>query len=66
MALWLLDGKQFELGLWREVADVFVGPDIDHALTVLEHLQSEMDRRYTELSPLHRAGAGPSPQDRLN
>jgi hypothetical protein len=28
--LWLLDGKRVELGLWREIADVFVGqPDHD-------------------------------------
>ena len=31
-ALWLFDGKQVELGLWAEVADVFVGPDMDAAL----------------------------------
>ncbi|MPY79805.1 MAG: cell division protein FtsK [Actinophytocola sp.] len=54
VSLWLLDGKQVELGLWREVADVFVGPDIDYALTVLEHLQSEMDRRYAELERVRR------------
>jgi DNA segregation ATPase FtsK/SpoIIIE, S-DNA-T family len=33
--LWLLDGKRVELGLWREIADVFVGSDIDHAITTL-------------------------------
>src|SRR5262245_15114358 len=26
--LCLIDGKQVELGLWRDVADVFVGPDL--------------------------------------
>lgn len=54
VSLWLLDGKQVELGLWREVADVFVGPDIDYALTALEHLQTEMDRRYQELERVRR------------
>src|SRR5699024_9625825 len=32
VSLWLFDGKQVELGLWREVADSFVGPDLDTAL----------------------------------
>jgi hypothetical protein len=31
----LVDGKQVELGAWRECADEFVGPDIDHANKVL-------------------------------
>lgn len=42
----LIDGKQVELGMWREVADVFVGNDVNHALTVLRDLQAEMDARY--------------------
>lgn len=44
--LCLFDGKQVELGLWREVADVFVGPDITHAVETLRRLQTVMDRRY--------------------
>jgi S-DNA-T family DNA segregation ATPase FtsK/SpoIIIE len=54
VSLWLFDGKQVELGLWREVADLFVGPDIDKALTALERLQAEMDRRYVELDRVRR------------
>lgn len=54
VSLWLFDGKQVELGLWREVADLFVGPDINKALTALERLQSEMDRRYIELDRVRR------------
>ncbi|MGW4830349.1 FtsK/SpoIIIE domain-containing protein [Amycolatopsis japonica] len=54
VSLWLFDGKQVELGLWRDIADVFVGPDIDMALHRLEQLQSEMDRRYTELKRVRR------------
>lgn len=52
--LWLFDGKQVELGLWRSVADVFVGPDITEAIRRLEQLQSEMDRRYDELDRVRR------------
>lgn len=44
--LWLFDGKRVELGPWREVADVFVGSDPDHAITKLRQLQTEMDIRY--------------------
>src|SRR5688572_22488817 len=33
--LWLFDGKLVELGLWRQVADVFVGNSITDALTRL-------------------------------
>jgi len=47
--LCLLDGKQVELGLWRDVADVFVGPDLDHAIRTLRRLQTVMDKRYTFL-----------------
>lgn len=53
-SLWLFDGKQVELGLWREVADVFVGPDINAALFYLAALQREMDRRYDELDRVKR------------
>lgn len=47
--LCLIDGKQVELGLWRDVADVFVGPDIDHAIRTLKRLQTVMDNRYAFL-----------------
>jgi S-DNA-T family DNA segregation ATPase FtsK/SpoIIIE len=53
-SLWLFDGKQVELGLWRDVADVFVGPDISDALRRLTALQCEMDRRYAELDRVRR------------
>jgi S-DNA-T family DNA segregation ATPase FtsK/SpoIIIE len=52
--LWLMDGKQVELGLWRTVADVFVGNDITHALTALDALQAEMDSRYDYLAHQRR------------
>lgn len=53
-SLWLFDGKLVELGLWRDIADVFVGADIDEALYRLRQLQQEMDRRYAELDRVHR------------
>jgi len=48
--LCLLDGKQVELGQWRDCADVFVGPDITRALATLRRLQTVMDNRYTYLA----------------
>jgi S-DNA-T family DNA segregation ATPase FtsK/SpoIIIE len=45
--LCLLDGKQVELGLWMDCADVFVGPDLEHAIRTLERVQSVMDNRST-------------------
>jgi len=52
--LWLMDGKQVELGLWRDIAEVFVGNDIDHALSALDALQAEMDSRYDYLAHARR------------
>ncbi|MBO3738412.1 FtsK/SpoIIIE domain-containing protein [Actinoplanes flavus] len=50
----LIDGKLVELGLWRECADVFVGPDLDHAIDTLERLQKVMDNRYEYLDSQRR------------
>jgi S-DNA-T family DNA segregation ATPase FtsK/SpoIIIE len=47
--LCLFDGKQVELGQWRKCADVFVGPYLDRALSVLRRMQIMMDRRYDYL-----------------
>src|SRR3954469_2382503 len=47
--LCLLDGKQVELGLWMDCADVFVGPDLELAITTLERVQKVMDNRSTFL-----------------
>ena len=52
--LWLFDGKLVELSLWRDVADVFVGNSITHALDKLRALQSEMDIRYRLLDAAGR------------
>lgn len=59
-SMWLFDGKLVELGLWADVADVFVGPDMHAALLRLRQLQGEMDRRYAELSRVNRRKIGPS------
>jgi len=45
----LFDGKQVELGMWDDIADEFVGPDLDHAIITLLRLQRVMDNRYTWL-----------------
>ena len=40
--LTLIDGALVELGIWRCCADEFVGPDINHAIAVLEEQQQEI------------------------
>src|SRR5690606_14327510 len=57
--LCLIDGKQVELGLWKAAADVFVGPDIDHAITTLRRLQTVMDNRYAYLMAHHNRKIAP-------
>ena len=52
--LWLMDGKRVELGLWRDIADRFVGPHLDDAIDTLTELQAEMDRRYDLLDVQRR------------
>ena len=42
----LFDGKLVELGPWDQIADEFVGVDIDHALSVLRRLQVVLNNRY--------------------
>src|SRR3954452_1676954 len=41
----LMEGKEVELGMWEQVADVFVGPVFDLAISVLRWLQAEIGRR---------------------
>ena len=55
----LIDGKQVELGAWRDCADEFVGPDIDHANKVLAGLRQEMDERYDALLDAGRRKVSP-------
>jgi hypothetical protein len=51
---YLIDGKQVELGLWKDAADVFVGPDVDAAIATLRRLQTVMDNRYSYLMAQQR------------
>jgi DNA segregation ATPase FtsK/SpoIIIE, S-DNA-T family len=50
----LFDGKQVELGMWDDIADEFVGPDLDHAIITLRRLQRVMDNRYAWLRAYRR------------
>jgi S-DNA-T family DNA segregation ATPase FtsK/SpoIIIE len=50
----LFDGKQVELGMWDDIADEFVGPDLDHANLTMRRLQRVMDNRYTWLRAYRR------------
>ncbi|MCO1657433.1 FtsK/SpoIIIE domain-containing protein [Pseudonocardia humida] len=52
--LWLFDGKLVELGLWRSIADIFVGNDMTDALNRLRQLQAEMELRYRLLEAVQR------------
>ncbi|MFU8854913.1 FtsK/SpoIIIE domain-containing protein [Micromonospora sp. SL1-18] len=56
--LCLLDGKQVELGLWEDACDVFVGPDLAHAIRTLRRVQTVMDNRYTFLKARRRRKIG--------
>src|SRR3954471_18635418 len=50
----LLDGKRVELGQWKKCAELFVGPDIVKALSLLKRLQTMMDNRYDYLEACER------------
>jgi DNA segregation ATPase FtsK/SpoIIIE, S-DNA-T family len=50
----LFDAKQVELGMWDDIADEFVGPDLDHAIITLKRLQRVMDNRYAWLTAHRR------------
>jgi S-DNA-T family DNA segregation ATPase FtsK/SpoIIIE len=57
--LCLLDGKRVELGLWKHIADVFVGPDPHKANRTLRRLQKVMDNRYEYLDYCRRRKVEP-------
>jgi S-DNA-T family DNA segregation ATPase FtsK/SpoIIIE len=50
----LFDGKRVELGLYRDIADEFIGPDLDHAIATMRRLQTVMDNRYAWLEAQDR------------
>jgi DNA segregation ATPase FtsK/SpoIIIE, S-DNA-T family len=60
----LFDGKLVELGMWSDIADEFVGPDLDHAIATLRRLQQVMNNRYAYLRAHNRRKI--SRQDRLS
>ena len=60
----MFDGKQVELGMWDDLADEFVGPDLDHALITLRRLQKVMDNRYSWLRAHRRRKIDPT--DRIS
>ncbi len=62
--LCLLDGKWVELGQWMDVADIYVGPDIDAAILTLARLQKVIDNRYAWLFTHNRRKI--VPDDRLS
>jgi hypothetical protein len=49
VGLWLFDGKSVELSPWASCAERFIGPDTDLAISVLDELRTEMERRYADL-----------------
>jgi DNA segregation ATPase FtsK/SpoIIIE, S-DNA-T family len=55
----LFDGKVVELGYWADIADEFVGPDLDHAIITLLRLQKVMDNRYAWLRAHRRRKVEP-------
>jgi len=64
--LTLFDGKQVELSIWKDAADEFVGPDLEHAAGVIERLQQIMDYRYQVLLALGRRKFEPGDPEGLH
>src|SRR5689334_9542565 len=60
----LFDAKQVELGMWDDIADEFVGPDMNKAVITLLRLQKVMDNRNAWLAAHRRRKIEPG--DGLN
>jgi DNA segregation ATPase FtsK/SpoIIIE, S-DNA-T family len=56
----LFDAKDVELGMWDDIADEFVGPDINRAIITLLRLQKVMENRYAWLRAHRRRKIEPS------
>ena len=56
----LFDAKDVELGMWDEIADEFVGPDIGRAIITLLRLQKVMENRYAWLRAHRRRKIEPA------
>jgi DNA segregation ATPase FtsK/SpoIIIE, S-DNA-T family len=52
------DGKLVEFGLWKAIADEFVGHDIDHAIITLKRLQRVLNNRLAWLDAKQRRKIG--------
>ncbi|MEU0156906.1 FtsK/SpoIIIE domain-containing protein [Micromonospora fulviviridis] len=55
----LFDAKLVELGPWRDLADAFIGPDIDQGIEVLRRLLVVATNRYTWLLANRRRKLAP-------
>jgi S-DNA-T family DNA segregation ATPase FtsK/SpoIIIE len=55
----LFDAKLVELGPWRDIADAFIGPDIDEAISVLRRLLIVATNRYAWLLANRRRKLAP-------
>ena len=58
--LWLFDGKRVELGLFRPLADRFVGPNLPDAIDTLRELGTRLDERYEWLDATGRRKLTPA------
>ena len=56
----LFDASLVELGMWHDIADEFVGPDLAHAIITLRRLQRVMDNRYAWLRAHRRRKIEPA------
>ena len=52
--LWFFDGKLVELGLFRPLAERFVGPNLPDAIDTLRELGTRLDQRYAWLDATGR------------
>ena len=56
----LLDGKLVELGMWADLAEKFVGPNVADAITTLRRVQQVLNNRYAWLLANNRRKIEPS------
>ncbi len=59
LRLYLFDANEVQFAPWAPLAEWFVGPDTDEAITVLEMLRSEMTACYTRLRGNNSRKVGP-------
>jgi S-DNA-T family DNA segregation ATPase FtsK/SpoIIIE len=64
--LTLLDGKQVELAAWSSIADRFVGPSQELAVSTLEELRNSMDERYETMVVNRQRKVSPNDSEGFN